>query len=252
MKIVTFNIRCDRKQDGNNGFLFRKLLILEKIKNEKPDIICFQEVLPHVATWLKENLVDYYVIGGGRSETLEDEQLSIAYTKAKINLLKSEIFWLSETPNLPGSRYENQSKWPRICTTALFQDLETKKVFRVYNIHLDHAAQEARQMGLKQILERVKSEDFLPESPVILLGDFNATPNSEELELLKEHPVLIDQTADIGCTFHDFGKTLKGTKIDYIITHSDITCENIGIWNDCVNGVYLSDHFPVWAKLGFK
>ena len=34
-------------------------LILEKIRQEKPDIIGFQEVLPHVAAWLKENLTEY-------------------------------------------------------------------------------------------------------------------------------------------------------------------------------------------------
>ncbi len=49
MKIVTFNIRCDFGQDGGNNFCFRKPLILEKLRREAPDIICFQEVLPHVA-----------------------------------------------------------------------------------------------------------------------------------------------------------------------------------------------------------
>ena len=56
MKVVTFNIRCDYGQDGLNEFANRKKLILRKINQEKPDIIGFQEVLPHVAKWLKENL----------------------------------------------------------------------------------------------------------------------------------------------------------------------------------------------------
>ena len=63
MQIVTFNIRCDYGQDGNNNFVNRKDLIEKKIKEEQPDILCFQEVLPHVAEWLKSNLTDYYVIG---------------------------------------------------------------------------------------------------------------------------------------------------------------------------------------------
>ena len=62
MKFVTFNIRYDCGFDGENNFDFRKPLILRKIEQEKPDILCFQEVLPHVAVWLKENLTDYYVI----------------------------------------------------------------------------------------------------------------------------------------------------------------------------------------------
>src|SRR5699024_4173131 len=119
MKIVTFNIRCDWGQDGNNDFDFRKPHILTRIESEKPEIICFQEVLPHVAKWLKENLVNYYVVGCGRSNDLTDEELSIAFDKSKYNLLELEVFWLSETPRLPGSRYEKQSDCPRICTMAL-------------------------------------------------------------------------------------------------------------------------------------
>ena len=61
MKFVTFNIRCDFGQDGANNFIYRRPLILEKIRQEKPDIIGFQEVLPHVAAWLKENLTEYYI-----------------------------------------------------------------------------------------------------------------------------------------------------------------------------------------------
>ena len=72
MKLVTFNIRCDFGQDGENNFEYRKDLILKKIAQEKPDMICFQEVLPHIAKWLKENLTEYYVIGCGRSRELGD------------------------------------------------------------------------------------------------------------------------------------------------------------------------------------
>lgn len=76
MKLVTFNIRCDYGQDGENCFQFRKSFIKQKILYEKPDVICFQEVLPHVAVWLKEELEDYYVVGCGRSKELDNEQMS--------------------------------------------------------------------------------------------------------------------------------------------------------------------------------
>ena len=76
MKLVTFNIRCDWGGDGNNNFCFRKPLILEKLRAEAPDAVCFQEVLPHVAAWLKEALEGYNVIGCGRTEALDDEQMT--------------------------------------------------------------------------------------------------------------------------------------------------------------------------------
>ena len=98
LKLVTFNIRCDYDQDGANSFRFRKPVILKKLAEERPDVICFQEVLPHVAAWLKENLTDYTVIGCGRSETLEDEQMTIAFRTDRLNLINMETFWLSPTP----------------------------------------------------------------------------------------------------------------------------------------------------------
>ena len=124
MKVVTFNIRCDYRQDGNNNFCFRQPLILEKLRREKPDVVCFQEVLPHVAAWLKDALPDYLVMGCGRSEDLRDEQLTVACRKDRMNLIRMETFWLSETHGVPGSRYPRQSICPRTGTEVLLEDME--------------------------------------------------------------------------------------------------------------------------------
>ncbi len=248
MKLLTFNIRCDYGQDKENNFCYRQPLILDKIRKEAPDIICFQEVLPHVAVWLKEQLQDYYIIGCGRDEDLRDEQTSIAYRKSDWNLLKMDIFWLSETPMLPASRYPGQSDCPRTCTMALLQHLETNQVLRIYNTHLDHIGSEARSLGLNQILNRIRQEEVFISAPVVLTGDFNAFPASVEMESLKAYPQLVDLTADIKGTFHDFGRTAP-EKIDYIFAEDSILCRKVSLWEDCVNGVYLSDHYPVCAEL---
>ncbi len=249
MKLVTFNIRCDYGQDEGNNFKFRKPFILEKIKKENPDIICFQEVLPHVAAWLKENLSDYYVIGCGRDKNLGNEQTSIVYKKSKYNLLEMNTFWLSETPKVPGSRYKNQSDCPRVCTMALFQNVETNEIFRIYNTHLDHIGSEARKLGLSQILDQIVRKESFVQAPAILTGDFNALPNSPEMELLKEYPQFIDLTSKIEGTFHDFGRLKELEKIDYIIAQDNITCSHTDVWKDCRDGVYLSDHYPVCAEI---
>ena len=253
MKLVTFNIRCDYNQDGINNFEFRKPYILAKIHKESPDIICFQEVLPHVADWLKVNLTEYYIIGCGRDEELKNEQMSIAYKRTRYNLIKLEVFWLSDTPNIPGSRYTNQSDCPRLCTTALFQELETSALFRIYNTHLDHLGSETRALGLKQILEHISEQDKkegpLLSAPIILTGDLNAVPDSDELQQLKQYPDLLDVTSHIPGTFHDYGRLSEPEKIDYIIAQKDILCNQVTIWDDSHQGIYLSDHYPVCAEL---
>lgn len=252
MKIVTFNIRCDFNQDGENSFCCRKELILHKLEEEMPDIICFQEVLPHVAQWLKESLTDYYVIGCGRDVELRDEQMTIAYRKTAMNLMSMETFWLSKTPYVPASRYEEQSICPRVCTEAVFEDMESGQLFRVVDVHLDHEGTRARQLGLRQILEKVGDTPFFPEIPVILAGDFNAEPFMEEIKEMDSHPEYRDVAAELGGTFHDFGQLEQPEKIDYIYVNGGVMCTKAEKWTDCVDGVYLSDHYPVMAELTWK
>lgn len=253
LKLVTFNIRCDYDQDGENSFRYRKPLILNKIEKEQPDVICFQEVLPHVAVWLKQSLADYYVIGCGRSETLEDEQMTVAYRKDRLNLISMETFWLSPTPYVPASRYQEQSTCPRICTEAVFEDLEEKKVFRLINLHLDHLGVQARVLGLLQILKKVEEEKLFPGIPVILAGDFNAEPDGEEICWMEKWPEYINITEGIGITFHGFEPEDGAERIDYIYVRAGkdtgIRCLSVEKWEDREGKVWLSDHYPISAVL---
>lgn len=246
MKFVTFNIRCDYNQDGDNNFCFRKALILEKISQERPDIVCFQEVLPHVAVWLKEALWDYYVIGCGRSAALEDEQMAVAYRKDRLNLIQMETFWLSETPYTPGSRYPEQSVCPRTGTEAVFEELASKRVFRLVNVHLDHEQAQARELGLKQVLRRLEKPALFPDAPAVVAGDMNAEPDSPEMAALKDC-ALVNVTAGIGTTYHGYGKD-SPCSIDYILTKG-FTCGKLEKWTEEWDGVFLSDHYPVCAVL---
>ena len=92
---------------------------------------------------------------------------------------------------MPASRYAEQSICPRICNEALFEDLETGKVFRIVNTHLDHIGAQARILGLRQILEKLKTEKLYPGAATMITGDFNAEPQDPEFEILKEYPEYI-------------------------------------------------------------
>ncbi len=249
MKIVTFNIRLDNGQDGINNFCNRKEFILEKLKSEQPDLICFQEVLPHVAVWLKENLTDYYIVGCGRDERLRDEQTAIAYRRERMNLMRLEVYWLSETPLVPASRYPDQSICPRVCTEAVFEDMETGLVFRVANTHLDHEGPKARKKGLTQILEHLAGQTFFAHAPVILTGDMNAEPDSEEMGVMKDYPAFTNAAAGVGVTYHGYCKGARPCCIDYIFISGGLTCRTVEKWTDQRDGLFLSDHYPVCAVL---
>ena len=248
MKIVSFNIRYDCGRDGENNFQYRKSVILETIRREKPEVICFQEVLENMAVWLKENLQDYYLVGCPREQNLVGEGLYIAYRYDKLDLFRLENFWLSPTPLIPASRYAQQSKCPRVCTDVVLQEIASGKCFRLINVHLDHIGTEARVLGAQQILNKLENETFLPDIPAVVLGDLNAQPEDEEIRLLKNAPGLRCLTDEIGNTYHGYGKA-DPCQIDYIFAHPDICCNGIGKWTDRKGEVYLSDHYPIWAEI---
>lgn len=246
MKLATFNIRYDCGQDGINNFSCRKPFILETIRREAPDVIGFQEVLPHVALWLKQELTEYYVVGCPRCEDLTGEQVCIAFRPDKFNLMKMDTFWLSPTPCVPGSRYPEQSICPRTCTEVVLQELSSGKVLRMLNTHLDHEGSLARVLAARQILNRLETEEFFAEVPTVLVGDMNAEPGSPEMQLLSSH--FRNLTEGIGITFHGFGKCAPST-IDYIFLRGPIEGASPVKWDECRGGVWLSDHFPVCSEL---
>ena len=251
MKIVTFNIRLDCGMDGENNFSFRKDFILRKLRRENPDIVCFQEVLPHVALWLKESLPEYDIVGCPRGALLDDEQTCVAYRRSGFNLLRMEAFWLSPTPHLPGSRYAAQSPCPRICSMATLRLPGRTWPMRVYNTHLDHEGLRARQLGLTRILKKMEADRAKLPMPALLAGDFNACPGSPELAPLTHFPGLSlrDVTASIPVTYHGYGREQVSCKIDYIFATPDFTAKSVCCWEDQTQGVYLSDHYPVCVEL---
>ncbi len=246
MKLVTFNIRLDCGNDGANNFIHRRDMILEVIDREQPDILCFQEVLPHVAVWLREKLARFCVVGCPRGPELEDEQCCIAFRPDLYELLRMESYWLSPTPMVPGSRYAVQSICPRVCTELTLRELGSGTVFRLSNTHLDHEGHPARCLAAKQIIRKDAEQQFLPGIPSILVGDMNAEPEDPEILLLSDH--YENHTRDIGFTFHGFGQ-YNPVQIDYIFTRGGIRCSQVSKWEDCRNGVWLSDHYPVCAEL---
>lgn len=249
LKVVTFNIRGDFGVDGENNFYRRKPMILEKIACEQPDIVGFQEVMPLVADWLRENMKDYYVVGCGRGANLDDEQATIAFKKDRFNLIEMRTFWLSETPYVPASRYQEQSDCPRVSTEVVLMEKRTGKVLRVLNTHLDHIGVGARQLGLRQILNHLKNAQLFPDAPAILMGDFNAWPDGEEMKVFDEFPGYTNTVEGIGITYHGYKKAKYPECIDYIYICGAIESCGAEKWIDEKDGVFLSDHYPVCAEL---
>ena len=245
MKIVSFNIRGDFGVDGANNFDHRKPLILQRIRTSAPDIVGFQAVMPHMAAWLQESFPAYTVVGCGRGADLQGEQMTVMFRRDRFSLLEMQTFWLSPTPHVPGSRFAEQSHCPRTATALLLLENATGRAFRVVNTHLDHEGSLARQLGLQQVLTHIDHAALLPDVPVVLMGDFNAPPDSPELAVMADFPGYVHATANLGTTFHAFMADPDGPQIDYIFLRDFQTVSKAEKWQDTNGPVCLSDHYPV-------
>lgn len=255
LKVCTFNIRYAGDHDGVNCWDYRKDFILDRFPKYQADIIGFQEVKPVQRDWLEENLPDYAVAGTGRSPDYQDECTAILYRKDRFQLMSLDTFWLSDTPYVPGSCFQtDQSVCPRICTCAVLLERESRQLIRIYNTHLDHVGKIAQAQGMTQILTRIGQDDArYPNVPVILTGDFNVLPDSEVCKQVSSYSScgrkLVDVTADVGVTFHNYEPEKPGIKIDYIYTNATCDQSLTVKLTDHQDGVFLSDHYPVMAVL---
>lgn len=253
MKIVSFNLRCTWNKDGINSFLHRAGSILYKIDSEKPDVIAFQEGTEKNIDFLQRYLTDYDFLFHQREADYSGEGLCVAFRKKDFHLLNTYAFWLSETPAVPGSRFEEQSKYPRICHCTMLLRKEDRKRFCIYNLHLDHISESAKILGMRAALEHITEKQAADPLPFFILGDFNAKPGSETIAFCNEYQPLpiVDLTKELPSTFHNFGKEDPGRKIDYIYTDLQTAAlpQSISVWDDTADGIYLSDHYPICLQI---
>ena len=255
LKVVSYNLRMWQDDwDGVNSFKHRIGMVFEKIQKEQPDIIGFQEVLPEMHVFLERLLLEYQLVGQFREANFLGEGTFIAVKKDTLQVLEYNTFWLSPMPYVPGSRFQQQSDCPRICNVVRLRCRRTNRIFRVYNLHLDHVGEEARVKGMQCILDDLSARNKMEYLPCLILGDFNAEPDSAAIRLCKlyrEAP-LTDLTWNFPVTYHGYGET-QGVKIDYIFgTREFFGClKSVKLWKDSHCGIYLSDHYPVCAEFNF-
>lgn len=252
LNVFTYNLRIDVQGDGKNSFQNRRDFILARFPSYGAALVGFQETAPHMRQWLIENLAGYQVCGLGREADLQGESNPIAYRADLFELVAVDMFWLSDTPWKPGSRFAtDQSDCPRICTVAALRHRESGHLLRCYNTHLDHLGPIAQAQGISLVLARMAEDYARWPMPVILMGDFNAFPHSPVYKSAQGFAgcgaPLVDVTAGLGGTFHDFGRLAQPQKIDYIFTNLPCNPAQSLLAQDEAEGVYLSDHYPVGA-----
>jgi endonuclease/exonuclease/phosphatase family metal-dependent hydrolase len=256
--VMTFNLRYNNPDDKEDSWPFRKAHACEQIQFYEADILGVQEGLADQIEDLTKCLPGFEYVGTGRDDgKTKGEYSAIFYRSSMFRLLKQGQFWLSPTPDVPNSKGWDAA-CTRICTWALLEDKKIGKSFYVFNTHMDHIGKTARVESVKMILERIDATDGL--YPVMLMGDFNATPSDNAVKSVTEgnnkiklqNTYNICQTPHFGPTgsFNGFkGHELSDEPIDHIFVSPEFKSLKHGTLSETWNGRFSSDHFPVWAKV---
>jgi endonuclease/exonuclease/phosphatase family metal-dependent hydrolase len=266
LRVMTFNVRYDNPDDSLNNWQYRKDVAAEIVREYDVDLLGTQEVLANQLRDLQERLPQYAAIGVGRADGKEaGEYSAIFYKKDKFEVEQSGTFWLSETPETPGSKGWDGA-CERIATWAILKEKHSHKQLFFINTHLDHVGKTARREGVKLLLERATT--LSNGLPVIITGDFNASPESEVIQQVLADGKFFDtrlkavnsrsfqSAVDTAyCrpngTYHGFGEAPVEERelIDYIFVTGNVAVNTYTVLPEKRKDIYVSDHTPVYVEI---
>jgi endonuclease/exonuclease/phosphatase family metal-dependent hydrolase len=253
--VATYNLRYDNKGDGINAWPNRKENVKALVRFHDFDLFGTQEALRNQLNDVAE-LTEFAFLGAGRDDGKEaGEHSAIFYRKDRFKPLQSGNFWLSETPDKPSKGWD-ATCCNRICSWAKFNDLKTKKEFYFFSVHFDHQGVEARRQSGKLMVAKIK--EITKNDPVILVGDFNSTPETEQIQTIQTllsdaHNVTATPPYGPEGTFNSFKFDAPMDKrIDYIFASKQFNVLKYGVLTDAKEQRYPSDHQPVEVKVVLK
>ncbi|HEX5960875.1 MAG TPA: endonuclease/exonuclease/phosphatase family protein [Rhodanobacteraceae bacterium] len=252
VRVMTFNVRLPLTSDGPERWEARRDLFVETIRKQHPDVIGTQELYKRQGDYVVAKLPGYAWFGMGRKGDDRDEHMGVFYRTDELRVLESGNFWLSDTPDVPGSNTWG-TPFPRMATWARFQRKDDGRTFVLFDTHLPYREQDnaARERSAALILKRIAG---LPaDEPLVLTGDFNTTPTS------RVHAMLTRELQDAwrvaphrsgpDKTFHAFTGT-PDRRIDWILVRG-FKVEAVHTVTTHQGKFYPSDHFPVVADLAW-
>jgi endonuclease/exonuclease/phosphatase family metal-dependent hydrolase len=264
IRVMTYNVH-NFKQFGDKNNQFTKDQILNLIRNEQPDVICFQE-------FFSRKTGDYnfkkYIL-----EILKTEHYYFKpSTDNGYESIGMAIFSKFPIVNQGNIQFAKKMNW----NEAIWVDLKKgDKTFRVYNVHfqsisfqpedykylekvrkkIDTDVESSRKIGSRlktafikrsNQVKMVKSHSDSCTIPYIITGDFNDTPISYTVKTISKglNNSFREKGSGFGITYNG---AFPNFQIDYIFTSPEFSVKNYLIIDK-----KLSDHFPVRSDVELK
>ena len=252
INIATYNLRLNTASDGPNAWPHRVDAVKALIRYHEFDIVGTQEGLPEQIADL-DAMPGFAHVGVGRDDGKDaGEHSAIYYRTVRFELEKHGDYWLSETPDKPSKGWDAVC-CNRIASWAKLRDRASGKRFFVFNVHFDHQGETARRESAKLMLRKIR--EIAGDATVICIGDFNSTPETEQIRAMKTalrdaRELSVEPPYGPQGTFEDFKLDSKlPERIDYIFVGAKIEVLKYAVLTDSVDARFPSDHLPVAARI---
>jgi endonuclease/exonuclease/phosphatase family metal-dependent hydrolase len=265
LRVMTFNIRYANPKDGDHIWPNRKEMVASMVRFYGADLVGMQEVLKSQLEDLEELLPEYKWLGVGRDDGQDrGEFVPIFYRSDRLELVDQSAFWLSETPDVPGSMSWDAAI-TRVTTVAEFKDKQTGRKFHHFNTHFDHVGKEARRASARLLVKKIG--ELVADKDLVLTGDFNCLEEHSPYQILvgeegagdmgaKSDGILFDTHYRSiqphhgpDTTWNGFKEPVPGMTIDYIFTTANFKVHRHGTLSDRWDNRFPSDHYPVLVEV---
>lgn len=258
LTVMSYNIRYDTSDDGQNAWQNRRGIVIDSIKRHEPDLLGVQEALSHQFEYLKTELSDYSWYGVGRDDGQDTgEFVPIGYRTDQFSLSDNGTRWLSECPNDPGSKSWD-AYCPRITSWVTLESQDQGPPITLFNTHFDHRSALARHRSA-ELLQRWVAQ-ATQSTRVIVTADLNSPKSASPYSLLVGEPdaktnVLQDSRSASQAdqqgperTYHEF-TGIPFERRDYIFADQSFNLSSHRTIDEGGHDRFSSDHFPILADI---
>lgn len=269
LRVMSFNIRYSygrpqeeaSENDWTDSKHPRRERVIRVIRESLPDILGVQEArhlqIEDLQNALRE--FDFYGIGRDDGKT-GGEYSGIYYLKDRFRELDAGSFWLSATPEKPGTTfYTARDAVPRVASWVRLADNKSGREIFVLNMHWDHISVPAREQSARLVRRRLT--ELAEGLPAIVMGDLNTPEDSKAVtelvgargaagrRLLDSFRTVHPERTREESTFSAWSGRTAGSRIDFILHTAEFTPTAASIARTSYDGRWPSDHYPVTATL---
>ncbi len=226
---IHFGVGVDNRYDIDR--------LVKEIKKVNADIIILNEVDKHYSD--RSNYMDMaeYIAGELKMNYVYDSSIRNPATTASGGNLRevgNAIITRYDISMIGTKFYSIGDTWPRVITKASLT-LETGKKLVVAVSHFG-LTQEGRIVQSKEALEWLK-EDM--DTPLLFCGDFNAIPDSQEIQYIYAS---LHESFGGKKNVYTFSTAKPASQIDYIFANDKVTFKQNAT---VIQSKTASDHFPI-------